>query len=81
MFEQIYLEAFQIMPVFMQEYSNDLLLSFLALFQTTYRLKLQLHLILLKPRNVLEHLDRLFKVSFSALFIHYLLLCLMNEII
>jgi hypothetical protein len=73
MFEKIYLEAFQIMPVFMQEYSNDLLLSFLALYQTTYHLKLQLRLILLKPHNVLEHLDHLFKVSFLAQFIHYLL--------
>ena len=81
MIEQIYLKVFQIMPKFMQGYSNDLPLSFLVLCRTTYHLKLQLHLISLRPRNVLGHLHHLFKVSFLALLIRYRLLCLMNKII
>jgi hypothetical protein len=44
-------------------------------------LKLLSHLISLRLRSVLEHLDHLFKVSFLALIIRYQLLCLMNEII
>jgi hypothetical protein len=81
MFAQIYLEVFQIMPKFMQGYSNDLPLFFLVLCRITYHLKLLSHLISLRLRSVLEHLDHLFKASFLALIIRYQLLCLMNEII
>jgi hypothetical protein len=80
MFGQIYLITFQIMPKFMREYSNDLLFSFLVLCRITYHLRLQLHLISLKPHNVLGHLNHLIKVLFGSK-IHYQLLCLMNEII
>jgi hypothetical protein len=44
-------------------------------------LKLLLHLISLRLRSVLGHLDHLFKFSFLALIFRYQLLCLMNEII
>jgi len=81
MFAQIYLEVFQIMPKFMQGYSNDQPLFFLVLCRITYHLKLLLHLISLRLRSVLGHLDHLFKFSFLALIFRYQLLCLMNEII